>query len=173
MLSNNIKNNKENDHKCLIIGYGNTLRNDDGVGQIVAKKVEELSLNNVECIYQHQLTPELVEKIKDFYQVFFIDASHDRAAPFHDRTVPLRDRTEVKLIKLPRLNIDNSQDYGHYCNPEYLLYLTNLIYHKNPESFLITIPIENLNLGEELSILAQKGMEKAIEIIKEMILKTE
>lgn len=158
-----------NVNNCLIIGYGNTLRNDDGVGQIVAKKVEELSLNSVECIYQHQLTPELVEKIKDFYQVLFIDASIDRVAPFHDRTEPLRDRTEVKLINLPRFNINNTNNYGHYCNPEYLLYLTELIYHKNPQSFLITIPIENLNLGEELSLLAEKGMEKSIEIIKEII----
>lgn len=162
MFNKNITSSRQNYHKWLIIGYGNTLRNDDGVGQIIAKRLEELRLNNIESIYQHQLTPELVERMKDFYKVVFIDASLDRAAPFHDQT-------EVNLINLPRFNIDNSQDYGHYCNPEHLLYLTELIYQKNPQSFLITIPVENLNLGEELSILAKKSMEKAIEIIKEII----
>lgn len=148
-----------NNNNWLIIGYGNTLRNDDGVGQIIVKNIEKLMLNNVKCIYQHQLTIELVEKIKGFNKVIFVDASLDI--------------TEVHLIKLPRYNINNYQDYGHYCNPEYLLYLTELVYHQNPESFLIIIPIENINLGEKLSLLAEKGKEKALEIIKKIVLKVE
>ncbi|MGI0481543.1 hydrogenase maturation protease [Geminocystis sp. CENA526] len=139
----------------LIIGYGNTLRNDDGVGQIIAQTIEKSSFLNVKCIYQHQLTPELVENIKLFQNVIFIDASVESL--------------KVDVINLPRFNINNYAEYGHYCNPEYLLYLTKLIYNESPKSYLITIPIENIDLGENLSPLAKKGMEKAVKIITEMI----
>jgi hydrogenase maturation protease len=145
----------QKEDKFLIIGYGNTLRSDDGVGQIVAEKIEAFKLPNVQCIYRHQLTPELVEKIVLFPNIIFIDACVNNE--------------KVTMINLPRFDINNQNQYGHYCTPEYLLYLTNLIYHKSPQSFLISIPINNIDLGEELSDFAQQGVKITLDMIKEII----
>ncbi len=43
--------------KVLVIGYGNTLRSDDGAGKRVAELVAEWQLLNVRSLLVHQLTP--------------------------------------------------------------------------------------------------------------------
>ncbi len=154
-----MSSNKQN--KFLIIGYGNTLRSDDGVGQIVVEKIKTWTSPRVKCISQHQLTPELVEKIAIFPNIIFIDAC-------------MNNDDEVRAILLPRFKINNKNEYdGHYCIPEYLLYLTQLIYHKSPKSWLITIPVNNLDLGEKLSELAKKGIPITLKIVKQIINKIE
>ena len=50
--------------KALIIGYGNTLRGDDAVGQAAAQALAgEAAIAGAETIACHQLTPELAERI--------------------------------------------------------------------------------------------------------------
>src|SRR5688572_26950641 len=63
----------------LIIGYGNPLRQDDGVGIQVVEQLQGLLHNRipeeVEVIARHQLTPELVEPISRASYVIFVDAA--------------------------------------------------------------------------------------------------
>jgi hydrogenase maturation protease len=47
----------------LVIGYGNELRSDDGVGPRVARAVAEWRLPGVEAIAVHQLTLELCARM--------------------------------------------------------------------------------------------------------------
>ena len=61
----------------LVIGYGNTLRGDDGVGQRVAEEIVLLELPAVQAIARHQLTPELAEPISKARAVIFVDAAVD------------------------------------------------------------------------------------------------
>ena len=63
----------------LVIGYGNTLRSDDGVGAKVAAAVAELALPGVVALVLHQLTPELAETISEARAVVFVDAAVDAA----------------------------------------------------------------------------------------------
>lgn len=142
--------------QILVIGYGNTLRSDDGIGQIVAMEVEKFNLPQVRSIYLHQLTPELAEKIALFETVIFIDASIKHK--------------KVELINLKKLKFNNN--WTHYISPESLLYLTEIMYEKTPLAWLITIPIKDLNFGENLSNLAQKGKQQGLEIIKNLINKS-
>lgn len=58
----------------LIIGYGNNLRSDDGVGRYLAEIIEQQQLPLVKALSVHQLTPELVLEIADSQAVIFIDA---------------------------------------------------------------------------------------------------
>jgi len=57
----------------LVIGYGNPLRCDDGVGQQIAKAVATWGIPNVEAIAVHQLTPELAEKLVTVDLAIFVD----------------------------------------------------------------------------------------------------
>ncbi|MCL4804536.1 MAG: hydrogenase maturation protease, partial [Anaerolineae bacterium] len=58
----------------LVIGYGNPLRGDDGVGWRVVEALEE-SLSASSLIAVHQLTPELAGTISEVGQVVFVDAT--------------------------------------------------------------------------------------------------
>ena len=51
------------DANLLVIGYGNVLRHDDGVGPRVAEAIEELNLPGVRTLVCQQLSPEHAEPV--------------------------------------------------------------------------------------------------------------
>ena len=134
----------------LLIGYGNTLRSDDGVGQKVATIVEQWDLHGVRSLFLHQLTPELVTDIVEAELVIFVDAA-------------IQQEVEVRKL-LPRT--EASDNLGHSLNPETLLSLTQILYDHIPDAYWILIPGINFEFGEDFSLLTQEGMEKALEKIK-------
>lgn len=54
----------------LIVGYGNPIRGDDGVGQAVITEVEQWNLTNVRSLSLHQLTPEVAQKWRKLIRLF-------------------------------------------------------------------------------------------------------
>src|SRR5262245_29107852 len=67
-----------NVRRVLIIGYGNPLRADDGVGWQAARHLAELLRDEpIEILALHQLTPELAEPISRADLIIFIDASNE------------------------------------------------------------------------------------------------
>ena len=62
----------------LIIGYGNPLRQDDGLGWRAAELVQE-SGASAEVIVCHQLTPELALRLESAPVAIFLDAAIDQA----------------------------------------------------------------------------------------------
>ena len=62
----------------LVIGYGNPLRGDDGVGCVVAEEVAKRMCDpgsRVQVVACHQLNPEMAEAVADTHAVIFVDAS--------------------------------------------------------------------------------------------------
>ena len=144
---------KQKKEQILVIGYGNSLRSDDGVGQLVAMAVEKWHLPKVKSLYLHQLVPELAEKIAEFETVIFIDAS-----------------LETKQVKLTRLkNLQTNGNWTHHLTPESLIYLTEFLYKKKPQTWSIDIPISNLDFGDKISNFAEEGKQKALAIIQNLI----
>lgn len=58
----------------LVIGIGNRLRSDDGVGPRLAEEVEAWGLSGVESMAVQQLSPELAPRLAACERVLFIDA---------------------------------------------------------------------------------------------------
>lgn len=135
----------------LVIGYGNTLRSDDGVGAKVAAAVAELALPGVVALVRHQLTPELAEAISETRTVVFVDAAVDAA-------------TEVRVRQLEPA--DAAQLMAHAADPRTLLALAKQLFGRCPPAWWLTIPVENLGFGEELSPLARRGYETALAEIR-------
>ena len=138
----------------LIIGYGNNLRSDDGVGRYLAEIIDQQQLLLVKTLSVHQLTPELVLEITESQAVIFIDA-----------IASLTD--EITLQSL-----EPSQDktpLGHTSNPEQLLYLCKNLYHKCPSVWLLTIPTNNFEFGETFSDLTQAAIAPALLILTQLI----
>ena len=65
--------------KFLILGYGNPLRGDDGVGWAAIERLEKLEghLADADLLALHQLTPELAERLSVVRGAILIDAAVD------------------------------------------------------------------------------------------------
>jgi hydrogenase maturation protease len=135
----------------LVIGYGNTLRSDDGVGPKVADAVAALALPGVRALAFPLLTPELADPVSQARVVIFVDAAVD--AP-----------REVQMRKLAPA--DTSQIMAHSASPATLLALARDVFGHAPEAWLLTIPAESIGIGEGLSAFTRRGLDTAIEEIK-------
>ena len=135
----------------LVIGYGNTLRRDDGVGPMVAEAVAELELPGVRTLACALLTPELAEPVSRAGMVIFVDAAVD--AP-----------REVQLRKLAPA--ESSQIMAHAASPATLLAVARDVFGHAPEAWWLTIPVEDLGIGETLSARAQRGFAVAVDEVK-------
>ena len=133
--------------RLLVVGYGNTLRRDDGVGPRVAEAVAALGLPAVQVLACPLLTPELAERVSQAGGVIFVDAAVD--AP-----------REVQMRAL--VPADSSQVMAHAANPATVLALARDVFGHVPEAWWLTIPVEDLGVGEELSALAQRGLDVAV-----------
>ena len=138
----------------LVIGYGNLLRCDDGVGPKVAEAVEALQLPGVRTLVCQQLSPEHAEPISRARMVIFVDAAVD--AP-----------KEARLRKLEPG--ESSQLMAHAADPRTMLALARDVFGHAPEkSWWLTIPAVKLDFGHDFSPAAQRGFEKAMQEIKSL-----
>jgi hydrogenase maturation protease len=140
--------------KLLVIGYGNTLRADDGVGPRVANAVAEMNLPGVSTLACQQLSPEHAAPISQADQVIFVDASVD--AP---REVQFRDLEPGETTQL----------MAHAADPCTMLALAIEVFGHAPRAWWLTIPAEKLEFGESLSLQAEQGMEEAIKRIEAVV----
>ncbi len=137
--------------QILVIGYGNPLRSDDGVGPRVAEAVAQLNLPGVRALICHQLSPELAGPISRAHTVIFVDAAVD--AP-----------QEVQLRKLkPGAS---SQLLAHAADPRTLLALARDVFGRCPEAWWLTIPAVNTGFGEALSLETKTGFATALRRIQ-------
>jgi hydrogenase maturation protease len=130
----------------LVIGYGNTLRQDDSAGPRVAEKVGALKLRGVRTLVVPQLSPEHAEALAGARSVVFVDA-----AVGADKGVRLR-----RLVPG-----DSSHVTTHAAEPRTLLALAREVYGRAPQGWMLTIPAVQLGFGEEVSPVADRGIDAA------------
>ncbi len=110
----------------LIIGIGNPLRSDDGLGWAVT---EQLFLDcNTTCDIQkvYQLTPELAQSMAVVNLVIMIDANHEG------------EPGELRIRTLS-LSTQPSAVGTHYTTPEELAALTAIVYGQCPPVVVVTM----------------------------------
>lgn len=143
--------------KALIIGYGNPLRGDDGIGQAAAQALaQDATLDCTHVIGCHQLTPELAECIAAVDLVVFVDA----AADIRPGAVVVR---EVQGASAP------SSGLVHTADPAALLDLARQLYHRTPEAFLVTVGVSTLALSEGLSESAAAALPEAVAAVRRLV----
>lgn len=121
----------------LVIGYGNPLRRDDGVGWATVAQLQSLILEDVTCVTAHQLLPEHSEMVAGADMVILIDASIEGSAG------------DVHIT--PILPTREPPSMTHHLSPQSLLDMTQWLYDKIPFTILITITGADFGMGEGLS----------------------
>jgi hydrogenase maturation protease len=146
--------------KTLILGYGNTLRKDDGLGVYAAQALAPDMLPvDVEVVTCHQLSPELSASLAQVERAIFIDATQGG-----DGEIP-------GTIKIRKLHPRATQPSGitHHFDPETLLAMAEALYSHVPQSTLFSVTAANFDLGEDLSPEVTAALPFLIEKIKKYL----
>jgi hydrogenase maturation protease len=134
------------DRPVLVIGYGNSLRRDDGAGLILAQSlVHAWQTENlpVSLITDHQLNPEIADDIvrSGAQLVLFADAA--AGAPGAS--------IEALPIPVPSLHEGISPSLGHHVTPEVVLLYARELFGFRGHGWLLSIPGTDFDHGEGLS----------------------
>jgi hydrogenase maturation protease len=123
--------------RVLIIGYGNPLRGDDGLGWHAAEALRS-RLPEAEILTVHQLTPELAEDASRAELVVFLDAG-EGGTPGEWRETPVVEEPET------------TQAFTHHVTPASLLSAARQLYGRAPQACLFSMTGESFDYREGLS----------------------
>ena len=148
--------------KTLIIGYGSTLRSDDGIGYRVAEKLMDLFESpspardlpppHPEVLARQQLTPDLADSLSRVDRVIFIDASATSAPG------------EIRCQDIA----PSGKPWGafvHEMPPDILLDCVQELYGHIPQAILITIGMESFAIGEQMTPKIAAALPTLIDLV--------
>ncbi len=148
--------------KTLVLGYGNTDRQDDGVAwHVLVELADRLEIpkpatmdddfasagRSVELLFTLQLTPELAETLARFNRVCFVDAHTGEVA-------------EEIHFTLIRAEFQTSP-FTHHLTPSTCLALAKTLYGKELQAALISIRGYKFGFSRSLSTRTQRLVAEA------------
>lgn len=136
----------------LVVGYGNPLRGDDGLGwHAAAALAADPRLADTDVVTRHQLTPELAEDIATARLAVLIDASLGDTPG----CVSIR---EVAPAPGP--------SWSHHLRPEDVVGLAHALFGAAPQVFLVTVTGAHFGYGEQLSPAVSDCMSRVLTIVE-------
>ena len=138
--------------RCLIYGFGNPGRQDDGLGivfsEILEKKFPDLDF---ECNYQ--LNIEDAHTISEYEFVLFADASIE----------------EIEDVKISRVVPSSQTEFTmHAMLPQFILHLCQTLYDKFPMTYLMSIKGYEFEFGVKMTKDAKNNLLKALSFTEEL-----
>ena len=141
----------------LLIGIGNRLRRDDGVGYRIAETLRAEG-SPLQVLAVQQLTPELAEPIAAAAAVLFVDASVCSCERLRLDPLPAADAPGGAQASRAPLS--------HHVSPLKLLQLSQGLYGRWPPAWQLLIPVQDLEVGERLSPVAAGAMAEALTLVR-------
>jgi hydrogenase maturation protease len=146
----------------LVIGYGNPLRGDDGVGPAVAAAVAADPRGaGARVLALHQLTPELA-----------VDLAGARLAIFVDATVeagPGQVVTRRPAAGVPAVAGGGAGPSSHHVGIDALIVLARELYGSAPEVAVVSVGVADLETGDRLSAAVAAAVPAAVEAVLALI----
>ena len=152
----------------LILGYGNTLRRDDGVGAIAASLLAadpRLQRDEVEVREAYQLLPEMSMDLAEVSLAIFVDA--DAAG--------LPGSIEIHHIDpatAAREDADARGEPGassHHVGGGELVAMAAKLMGRAPEAVALCIGVADLGLGEGLRPAVEAALTRVIDIVADLV----
>ena len=137
----------------LVVGYGNTLRGDDGAGPYVARRLGERR-PDIRTIEAQQLTPELAVDLAEVDLAIFVDARAD--AP--ERGVEVEEVREA-----------DGGASSHHLSPGTLVAMARALFGRAPRAYLVSLPAYSFEMSEELSLPTREAVDVAVGLICRLI----
>ncbi len=137
----------------LVVGYGNPLRSDDGVGPAVAARLAaDPRLSGVLVRAEHQLTPELAFDASTASLLVLVDAGVDEAPG----------AVSVRALELDR---DPGTAWTHHLDPSGLVGLARELWGVAPSVMLVSVGPASLEVGEALSDTVAAAVPRAVDAV--------
>jgi hydrogenase maturation protease len=139
--------------EALVIGYGNTLRGDDGIGPAVAGDLAALAIPGVRVIVAHQLTPELAADLADARLAVFVDATLGGEP--------------VRAVRIEAAATGSVMT--HAADPRGLLALCAAVYQRCPVAWLVTAAGADFEFRDGLSSIGRENAREATDRVQVLI----
>jgi hydrogenase maturation protease len=141
--------------KTIVIGYGNTLRRDDGAGVAAAERLAR-DCPGANVLTAQELHPELAEQLATCDLAVFLDASVRTTHVCVTRVIPCSSTQGAE---------------GHTLSPAGVLALCSGLYgHRPEEAILVEIPAFECGFGETMSAGTLRMVDCCVQIISELLL---
>jgi hydrogenase maturation protease len=153
--------------RVLIIGFGNTLRRDDGVGVRAAELLAadpRLAGRQVEIRAAYQLLPEMALEMGAVSLVIFVDADL-RGLPGSIEVRPI-------VADAPRSDVDARAEPGassHHVGGGELVALAAALTGHRPEAVSVGIGLVDTELGEGLSPAVEAALPRVVNIVVDLV----
>ena len=141
----------------LVIGYGNPLRSDDGVGPAVAARLAgDARLEGVDIRIEHQLTPELALDASGASLLVLIDAAAGGRSG------------QVSVHRLEP-DADPGTAWTHHLDPSGLVGLARELFGTAPPVVVVSVGPASLEVGERLSPVVVAAVERAADAVVQAV----
>ena len=142
---------------ALVIGYGNPLRGDDGLGWRVADELETcLEPGEATVLACHQLTPELAAPIAEADLVVFVDA----------RVGERPGRVGVERVEADGIE---GWSFSHQLTPSALLAMAATLYDRQPMAWVVSVEGAAFDDGVVLSAAVEAAVSEAVRCAEHLI----
>ncbi|MCX7671627.1 MAG: hydrogenase maturation protease [Anaerolineae bacterium] len=147
----------------LVIGYGNPLRGDDGIGvraaERLAEAVEADSDGEVEVVTRHQLALELAPLVAAAERLILLDACVGGEPGAVNEQVLTPATTDVGAL-------------SHHLDPRGLLAAAQILYGRAPTAILLTVAGASFDYGETLSPPVAAALPQLVARVKQLLLRS-
>jgi len=147
--------------KILIVGYGSTLRCDDGLGPMIAERMRRICLSDVaetRILSLPQLDVSLVAEFEWADVIVLVDARHDK---------------DDALLKVNRVDCPAAPPQAshstHAVTIATLLDMTRKWYDRVPQTYLVMPKGSDFSIGETITASARRAADCAIQAIVELV----
>lgn len=143
--------------RILIIGYGNTLRSDDGAGPRAAQLLDECCADDqITVVACHQLTPELAPAVAEAGHLILLDAEMG-GEPGHIRRRELTPEPTGAGI------------FSHAVDARGLLAMAQSLYGHAPPATALTVSGGSFALGDALTPPVEAALPLLVAAVREII----
>ena len=142
--------------QILIVGYGNPMRGDDGLGWTVAAELFRKNKSpDFEILPCHQLTPELASNMQAVEVVIFVDCARE-GVPGEFRWIEVQPEVD-------------SSAFTHDLTPAGLLSLTCELFGVCPRTYLLSICGARFGAGDALSPEVVRSLPQLKEALRQLM----
>jgi hydrogenase maturation protease len=144
----------------LVVGYGNPLRSDDGVGWKAAGRLAtDPRFAGAQVLQRHQLTPELALDISRADLVVLVDARSGQPAG----------TVSVERVEGVETAAACGTTWSHHLRPADLVALARELYGRAGEVHVVSVGVGSLEVGEDLSPAVEGVVEDVIDTIAGLV----
>ena len=146
--------------KCLLIGFGNTLRRDDGLGPYIVDSIAVESYCGMEVrkISIPQIDLILADDLSKVDLALFVDSRIDDSD----------DLVKVEHCA-PSREPSLCSHTSHSLSIQDLINLTRDLYGRVPESYIVMPKGFDFSLGEDLTSKAKKSAVLAVQTVTDLV----